>query len=186
MTLPIVIFAFGGLLLLIGILGGGFEIKGLKIPKVGSVPRLLATIASLFFIVWGILQYNEGEQGDITDINREEKLRTMELLLDDIRDYHVLDEAFVREAYKEIAEYASQIDNKAQGILFEASTTLPTADFESIEIDIDNIKKTAHKLKHAAEERNHKEAHRYADMLKLHLDTLKNKINKLQPALTNK
>jgi hypothetical protein len=35
MTVEIIVFIFGGLLLVIGLLGGGLEIKELKIPKVG-------------------------------------------------------------------------------------------------------------------------------------------------------
>ncbi len=48
------VFLFGAILFLIGILGGGFEIKELKIPKVDRTPRILAIIAGLFFIILGI------------------------------------------------------------------------------------------------------------------------------------
>lgn len=53
MSIPIVVFIFGGILLLIGILGGGFEVRELKVPKVGWVPRLMATIGGVFFVLWG-------------------------------------------------------------------------------------------------------------------------------------
>lgn len=54
MGIETVVFVFGGILLLIGILGGGFEVKELKIPKVTMVPRLLASIVGLVFIGVGI------------------------------------------------------------------------------------------------------------------------------------
>jgi hypothetical protein len=46
--------AFGALLLLTGILGGGFEVKELRIPRVGLFSRLLAGTVGLGFIVWGL------------------------------------------------------------------------------------------------------------------------------------
>jgi len=55
MGIEIVTFIFGGLLLLTGILGGGFDARGLKIPTVAMVPRVIASIAGLVFIVIGIL-----------------------------------------------------------------------------------------------------------------------------------
>jgi chemotaxis protein histidine kinase CheA len=56
MTFPITIqvlaFVFGALLILIGIVGGGFEIKELKIPKVSIAGRVIAgLIGSFFFVV---------------------------------------------------------------------------------------------------------------------------------------
>jgi len=54
MGIDTVVFIFGGILLLIGILGGGFELKELKIPQVSLVPRLLASIVGLAFIGVGI------------------------------------------------------------------------------------------------------------------------------------
>jgi len=35
MSIEIVAFVFGGLLLFVGVVGGGFEVKELEIPKVG-------------------------------------------------------------------------------------------------------------------------------------------------------
>jgi hypothetical protein len=53
MTLQIVIFGFGAMLLLIGILGGGLELRELKIPQVGRAARLLAAVFGLVFILAG-------------------------------------------------------------------------------------------------------------------------------------
>ena len=49
-----VVFIFGGILLGIGILGGGFELKELKVPKVSMIPRLLSALVGLTFIGVGI------------------------------------------------------------------------------------------------------------------------------------
>ena len=57
MNIAIIAFVFGLLLLLISILGGGFEIHGLKIPRVDSVPRIVATLLGLIFIISGIVMY---------------------------------------------------------------------------------------------------------------------------------
>lgn len=50
MTLQNLSFVFGALLLLIGIIGGGFEIKEIKIPKVPLPIRLIAFICGAVFI----------------------------------------------------------------------------------------------------------------------------------------
>lgn len=50
MQLETISFVLGGLLILIGLLGGGFEIKELRIPKVNTFARLLASILGLSFI----------------------------------------------------------------------------------------------------------------------------------------
>jgi hypothetical protein len=50
MTLQTLSFIFGGLLLLVGILGGGFEVKEIKIPTVPFGGRVVAAIVGLVFI----------------------------------------------------------------------------------------------------------------------------------------
>jgi hypothetical protein len=54
MPLELVVFALGALLLLTGIIGGGFELKELKIPPVGRVARVLSTAAGAVLILLGI------------------------------------------------------------------------------------------------------------------------------------
>lgn len=54
MPLEFVVFALGALLLLTGIIGGGFELKELKIPPVGRVARVLSTVAGVVLILMGI------------------------------------------------------------------------------------------------------------------------------------
>lgn len=53
MTIQIAAFAFGGILLFVGVLGGGFEVKELKVPRVGPGVRVLSAVVGLFFICLG-------------------------------------------------------------------------------------------------------------------------------------
>ena len=54
MSIEIASFVFGGILLFVGLLGGGFEVKELKIPKVGTGVRILAALLGVVFITVGI------------------------------------------------------------------------------------------------------------------------------------
>ncbi len=54
MTIEIVVFAFGALLLFTAILGGGFELKELKVPPVGRWARLSALVSGVILILLGI------------------------------------------------------------------------------------------------------------------------------------
>jgi hypothetical protein len=54
MSPDLLLFAVGGLLLVTGLLGGGFELRELKIPKVGRVARVLATGAGGVCILLGL------------------------------------------------------------------------------------------------------------------------------------
>jgi hypothetical protein len=47
----ILTFILGSILLLIGIFGGGFQVKELKIPQIGKFSRFVATSLGIFFIV---------------------------------------------------------------------------------------------------------------------------------------
>ncbi|NJK75857.1 MAG: hypothetical protein HC942_19970 [Microcoleus sp. SU_5_6] len=51
MELKILTFILGSILLLIGIFGGGFQVKELKIPQIGKFSRFLATSLGIFFIL---------------------------------------------------------------------------------------------------------------------------------------
>ena len=53
MNIQIAAFAFGGLLLFIGVVGGGFEVKELKVPKVGTGVRVLSVVIGVLFIGLG-------------------------------------------------------------------------------------------------------------------------------------
>ena len=55
MNVEILSFILGALLLLIGIIGGGFEIKELKLPKVGGTTRLISIIVGSLFIALGVI-----------------------------------------------------------------------------------------------------------------------------------
>lgn len=54
MGLDVLAFGFGALLLLVGIFGGGFEIKELKLPKVTWLPRLATGFFGFMFIMVGV------------------------------------------------------------------------------------------------------------------------------------
>jgi hypothetical protein len=54
MTIELLVFGFGGLLLLLSLIGGGFEVKELKIPKVGWGTRLCSGALGLIFVLMGL------------------------------------------------------------------------------------------------------------------------------------
>src|SRR6266536_1008035 len=54
MSVDLAGFIFGAILLSIGILGGGFELKEISVPKVGPIARGLAAVAGVVFIAMGI------------------------------------------------------------------------------------------------------------------------------------
>jgi len=54
MGIDVLAFILGAILLLTGILGGGFELKELKIPTVRWPVRIVASLAGAFFITVGV------------------------------------------------------------------------------------------------------------------------------------
>lgn len=54
MTVEIASFLFGGLLMLIGILGGGIEIKELRVPQIKGITRFFCIAGGVFFILLGV------------------------------------------------------------------------------------------------------------------------------------
>lgn len=54
MSVQMAAFAFGCFLLMVGLVGGGFQVKELKVPKVGRIPRLTSCAFSLLFLFLGI------------------------------------------------------------------------------------------------------------------------------------
>ena len=59
MTAQSIIFIFGGLLIVIGVLGGGFEIKELKVPKIAGINRALSLIGGILLVGIGITVLNQ-------------------------------------------------------------------------------------------------------------------------------
>jgi hypothetical protein len=55
MNIGVAVFIFGAILLLIALLGGGFEVRELKVPQVNQVVRMIATATGAIFIVTGII-----------------------------------------------------------------------------------------------------------------------------------
>ena len=56
MTLQSMSFIFGAILLAVAILGGGFEVKEIKVSNVSMSGRVVAGIVGLFFIGLGFWQ----------------------------------------------------------------------------------------------------------------------------------
>jgi hypothetical protein len=54
MTPQIVVVVLGGILILAGLLGGGFELKELKMPRVGGVARVLSLVAGIVLLGLGL------------------------------------------------------------------------------------------------------------------------------------
>lgn len=68
MTVETLAFIFGALLILIGILGGGFEAKEIKIPKIAGIARLFSFIVGISFIGLGFsMPINGGLQNGTSD-----------------------------------------------------------------------------------------------------------------------
>jgi hypothetical protein len=65
MTADIVLFALGALLLLTGILGGGLEVKELKIPQIKGAARMLVSIAGIGLIALG-MQMQRSDQNPLS------------------------------------------------------------------------------------------------------------------------
>lgn len=53
MTIETLAFIFGALLILIGLLGGGFEAKEIRIPRVSGTGRLVFVVVGMSFVVLG-------------------------------------------------------------------------------------------------------------------------------------
>jgi hypothetical protein len=56
MTIQTMCFIFGALLLAVGILGGGFEVKEIKVSNVTTTARIAATIVGIVFVGLGFWQ----------------------------------------------------------------------------------------------------------------------------------
>ncbi len=68
MTLGTLCFALGAVLVLAGIIGGGFEMKELRIPRISTVSRVLAMASGVAFIIVALRlpQSGGGERGKPT------------------------------------------------------------------------------------------------------------------------
>jgi hypothetical protein len=87
MTLQTLSFLFGALLLLVGILGGGFEIKEVKIPQIPGVGRWIASFVGLIFVVVALWQPGAGGHGhdglqDTGIFGSQARMSEMELDID--------------------------------------------------------------------------------------------------------
>ncbi len=71
MTVEVILFLFGGLLILTSIFGGGFEVKEVKLPKGGSVARGVAGLVGAVFVLLGIGAEGKKGQGAAESTARE-------------------------------------------------------------------------------------------------------------------
>jgi hypothetical protein len=62
-TPQILAIVLGGALLLMGVIGGGFELKEVKIPQLGQTARVFATLCGALLLIVGLRMSN---QNDIT------------------------------------------------------------------------------------------------------------------------
>ena len=74
MTIQTMTFGLGAVLLIVGILGSGFEIKEIKIPKVSAGVRITASVVGLMFV--GIAVFQSYEQPNVG--GSEPKMEDME------------------------------------------------------------------------------------------------------------
>src|SRR6266516_2233105 len=54
MTISVVVFIFGALLLLLALLGGGFEVERLRFPPIGRATRSISGVTGLVFVALSI------------------------------------------------------------------------------------------------------------------------------------
>ena len=64
MTLVTMSFVLGAILVSAGILGGGFELKEIKIPQISGMARILAMVAGLAFIGLAFMMPEPATQGN--------------------------------------------------------------------------------------------------------------------------
>ncbi|QRN97328.1 hypothetical protein JRI60_51740 [Archangium violaceum] len=62
MTVEVLMCGLGALLVLTGIVGGGLEVRELKIPKVGMASRVAAYVSGFLFILMGVVLSFKGEE----------------------------------------------------------------------------------------------------------------------------
>lgn len=66
MTLEAISFAIGGILIATAIVGGGFEIKEIKMPKVGAGSRFFSLLVGAFFVMIGLGTWSFDRQALLT------------------------------------------------------------------------------------------------------------------------
>lgn len=130
MTLEILAFIFGALLTLIGIIGGGFEAKEIRIPKIVGIARFFSLIVGLSFIWLGFnLPINDDSTG--------EPPVTLNQRIDSERPVHfsIQDEM----SAKDISDgYVGQSTVHINGRLVGTITVNPTFPKSSISVSMPN------------------------------------------------
>lgn len=78
MTPQILVLCFGGLAILIGLVGGGFTIKGLAVPKVASVARTFSVVVGLLLILVGVAMEDPAPAESESEELESEELESVE------------------------------------------------------------------------------------------------------------
>ena len=64
MSAQINVLGFGSLLILLGLVGGGFTIQGVNLPKIQNVARTFAVIVGLLLVFFGIIGFQDDYEPD--------------------------------------------------------------------------------------------------------------------------
>ena len=94
MTPELLLFIFGALLILIGILGGGFDRKELGIRRVGAGVRICSIVGGLFFIALGIGIQTDGSTPGPSNSSISPSLVNF-MIYDDLNDGHAREQVNV-------------------------------------------------------------------------------------------
>lgn len=77
LDIGIISFVFGGLLIILGILGGGFELKELKVSQIKGFSRFMCLTVGLFFIFLGIALEFRDYPGSTLQSSKNDNSRLM-------------------------------------------------------------------------------------------------------------
>ena len=122
LTGDVLILLLGGLLVLSGIIGGGFEIKEIKIPKIGTISRILASIAGIVLIFVGVGMRDQASQ-PATSMNSDPPSLSTFSIFDNLGEDQVSEQVRILIDGKEVGTLTVSEDYQYSGI----NVTVPTA-----------------------------------------------------------
>lgn len=64
MSAQILVLGFGSLLILLGLVGGGFTIKSVDLPKIRNVARTFSVIIGLVLVIFGMFGFDDVSEID--------------------------------------------------------------------------------------------------------------------------
>ncbi len=129
-ALETLIFIFGALLTLIGLLGGGFEAKEIKIPKIAGIGRLISLIFGLSLIWFGYnLSLNDNAKDKSIDNSNQREESGLQVYFT-IQDELIMDDF--------ISDYEGQTAVYINGLLIGTVTISSTYPLSSITASMPN------------------------------------------------